>query len=128
MMFKTRNPIPQAFNSGALIKKALRDSGLTQAYVAKKTDRTSTTVMNMLKRRSVQASILHEFSVVMGIDLFRLLSEGLPEHIRKDPHQQEMEALKAENLELKRQLEREKEDNTYLKKMIDIFSQTRNTP
>lgn len=128
MAIKTRNPIPEGFNTGALIKKALQSSGLTQTYVGRKTDRTSSTVMNMLKRKSVQASILHEFSVVMGIDLFRLLSEGLPEHIRKDPYKQEMEALKAENLELKRQLEREKEDNTYLKKMIDIFSQTRNTP
>lgn len=125
MSIKTRNPIPPEFNTGALIRKALRDTGLTQAYIGRKTDRTSSTVMNMLKRRSVQASVLHEFSLAMGVDLFRPLSEALPEHIRKDPRQHELDTLKAENTELKRQLERLQEDNAYLKKMIDIFAQTR---
>jgi transcriptional regulator with XRE-family HTH domain len=128
MAIKTRNPIPEGFNTGALIKKALQSSGLTQTYVGRKTDRTSSTVMNMLKRKSVQASILHEFSLVMGIDLFRQLSDGLPEHIRKDPRQTEIDRLTLENQELKLQMERQKEDNAYLKKMIDIFAQSRNTP
>jgi cell division protein FtsB len=65
----------------------------------------------------------------MGVDLFRPLSDNLPEHIRSNPDaativalNAEKEALQQQMADLKAQLAQLREDNGYLKKMIDIFS------
>jgi ubiquinone biosynthesis protein UbiJ len=86
-------------------------------------------VKEVRRRKSTQASILHEFSIVMGVDLFRPLSDNLPEHIRSNPDTATIVALNAEKealhqqvADLKAQLAQLREDNGYLKKMIDIFS------
>jgi transposase-like protein len=126
---KGRNPIPEGFNTGSIIMKAMRESRVTQAELARQTGRNPSTVKEVRRRRSTQASILHEFSLVMGIDLFRPLSDNLPEHIRANPDTAKIEALNAEKealqqhvADLKAQLAQLREDNGYLKKMIDIMA------
>ena len=132
MDIKYRNPIPQGFDAGSLIRWALHQKSKTQAYLAKRTDRSSTTVMDMLKRKSVQASFIHEASVALEVDLFHYLSNNLPAHIRIDPRKQEIEALHAEQKRMadeltatRKEADRLEEDNRYLKKMIDILAKGR---
>jgi len=127
-----RKAIPEGFNTGRIIMKAMRESGVSQAEIARQTGRNPSTVKEVRRRKSTQASILHEFSIVMGIDLFRPLSDNLPEHIRSNPDTAKIEALNAEKValqeqvaDLKAQLAQLREDNGYLKKMIDIFSKDR---
>ncbi|MCF8256056.1 MAG: helix-turn-helix domain-containing protein [Flavobacteriales bacterium] len=127
-----RKAIPEGFNTGRIIMKAMRESGVSQAEIARQTGRNASTVKEVRRRKSTQASILHEFSIVMGIDLFRPLSDNLPEHIRANPDTARIEALNAEKetlnqlvADLKAQLAQLREDNGYLKKMIDIFSKDR---
>jgi hypothetical protein len=110
----------------------MRQKGATQTILGRKTDRSPVTVMNLLKRRSIQASIVYEFSMAMEVDLFHELSRCLPEHIRKDERKAEVEELTAEILRLRQALEaadtemaRNREDNAYLKKMIDILAMDR---
>jgi hypothetical protein len=129
---KYRNPIPKEFNVGPVIRAAMRQKGATQTILGRKTDRSPVTVMNLLKRRSIQASIVYEFSMAMEVDLFHELSRCLPEHIRKDERKAEVEELTAEILRLRQALEaadtdmaRNREDNAYLKKMIDILAKDR---
>ena len=129
MAYKFRNPIPPQFNVGPLIRAAMREKGTTQTILGKKTDRSPVTVMNMLKRRSIQASIVHEFSMALEVDLFHALSQNLPEHFRKDARKPEVEALMVEQMRLadalaaaEAEIARQKEDNAYLKKMIDILA------
>jgi transposase-like protein len=124
-----RKSIPEGFNTGSLIVKAMRQSGMLQAELARQTGRNPSTVKELRRRKSTQASILHEFSIVMGVDLFRPLSDNLPEHIRSNPDAATIVALNAEKEalhqqvdDLKAQLAQLREDNGYLKKMIDIFS------
>ncbi len=124
-----RKSIPEGFNTGSLIVKAMRQSGMLQAELARQTGRNPSTVKELRRRKSTQASILHEFSIVMGVDLFRPLSDNLPEHIRSNPDTATIVALNAEKEalhqqvdDLKAQLAQLREDNGYLKKMIDIFS------
>ena len=132
MDIKYRNPIPQGFDTGRILRWALQQRGKTQAYLAQKTDRTSTTVMDMLKRKSAQSSFIHEASVALEMDLFHYLSLGLPAHIRIDPRKEEIEALLAEQKRLadelaatRKEADRLEEDNRYLKKMIDILAKGR---
>jgi IS30 family transposase len=124
-----RKAIPEGFNTGRIIMKAMRESGVSQAEIARQTGRNPSTVKEVRRRKSTQASILHEFSIVMGVDLFRPLSDNLPEHIRSNPDAATIVALNAEKEalhqqvdDLKAQLAQLREDNGYLKKMIDIFS------
>jgi len=124
-----RKAIPEGFNTGRIIMKAMRESGVSQAEIARQTGRNPSTVKEVRRRKSTQASILHEFSIVMGVDLFRPLSDNLPEHIRSNPDRAtivglnaEKEALQQQMADLKTQLAQLREDNGYLKKMIDIFS------
>lgn len=124
-----RKPIPEGFHTGRIIMKAMRESGVSQAEIARQTGRNPSTVKEVRRRRSTQASILHEFSIVMGIDLFRPLSDNLPEHIRANPEtaiietlNAEKEALQQQVADLKAQLAQLREDNGYLKKMIDIMA------
>ncbi len=132
MSIKYRNPIPQGFDAGNLLRWALQFRRRTQAYLAKRTDRTSTTVMDMLKRKSVQASFIHEASVALELDLFHYLSMGLPESIRMDPRKEEIAALHADQKRMAdelaaahKEIKRLEEDNRYLKKMIDILAKGR---
>lgn len=132
MSIKYRNPIPQGFDAGNLLRWGLQQKRRTQAYLAKRTDRTSTTVMDMLKRKSVQASFIHEASVALELDLFHYLSLGLPANIRIDPRKEEVEALHVEQKRLadelaatRKEADRLEEDNRYLKKMIDILAKGR---
>jgi transposase-like protein len=129
---RKRKAIPEGFNTGSIIMQAMRQSGVSQAEIARQTGRNPSTVKEVRRRKSTQASILHEFSIVMGIDLFRPLSDNLPEHIRSNPDAAKIEALNAEKValqeqvaDLKAQLAQLREDNGYLKKMIDIFSKDR---
>jgi transcriptional regulator with XRE-family HTH domain len=126
---KGRNEIPEGFNTGALIYSAMRQTRITQTEIARRTGRNPSTVREVRRRRSTQASILHEFSIALGVDLFRPLSDNLPEHIRSNPDKAtidtlhaEKEALKLQVAELKTQLAQLREDNGYLKKMIDILA------
>ncbi len=132
MARKHRNPMPENFNVATLIRAAMREKGVTQSLLGKKTDRSPVTVMNMLKRKSIQVSIVHEFSMAMEVDLFHALGLQLPEHIRKDVRKPEVEALMAEQKRLadalaaaEAEIARQKDENTYLKKVIDIFSKDR---
>jgi hypothetical protein len=67
----------------------------------------------------------------MGVDLFRPLSDNLPEEIRANPEKDRFEALEAEKtkleqqvLELKAQLADQRETNTYLKKALDVVAKS----
>lgn len=126
---KGRNPIPEGFNTGSIIVKAMRQTRMSQTELARQTGRNPSTVREVGRRRSTQASILHEFSIAMGIDLFRPLSDNLPEHIRANPDTAKIEALNTEKealnqqvADLKAQLAQLREYNGYLKKMIDIMA------
>lgn len=125
----TRKAIPQEFNTATLIRDAMRKTRMTQAEIARRTCRNPNTIKNLRRRRSIQSSILHELSIAMGVDLFRPLSDNLPEQIRSNPDTARIEALNVDKLalqqqidELKAQLAQLREDNGYLKKMIDIMA------
>ena len=127
--WKTRNPIPEGFNTAPIIRDDMKKTRVTQAEIARKTGRNPNTVKGFRRRRSIQSSILHELSVAIGVDLFRPLSDNLPEHIRANPEKAIIEALNADKQalqqqvdELKTQLAMLREDNGYLKKMIDIMA------
>ena len=127
--WKTRNAIPEGFNTAPIIRDAMRKTRITQAEIARRTGRNPNTVKGLRRRKSIQSSILHELSVAMGVDLFRPLSDSLPENIRANPEAAIIEALNMEKQALQQQIEEQKaqlaqlrEDNGYLKKMIDIFA------
>ena len=127
--WKTRNPIPEGFNTALVIWKAMQKTGVTQAEIARKTGRSPSTVKNLRRGRSIQSSILHELSIAIGADLFRPLSDNLPAEIRSNPEAATIAALHADKHalqeqidELKEQLTQAREDNKYLKKMIDIMA------
>jgi|GEM_PF-1796984 len=124
-----RKPIPEEFNTAPLIRDAMRKTRITQAEIARRTGRNANTVKNLRRQRSIQSSILHELSVAMGVDLFRPLSDNLPAEIRANPDAAIIAALNTDKLaleqqvdELKAQLAQLREDNGYLKKMIDIIA------
>lgn len=124
---KTRNPMPEGFSTAPIIRDAMRQSQITQAEIARRTSRNPNTVKVMRRRRSIQARILHEFSLAMGVDLFRPLSDNLPDGIRAEPEKErfaqleaEKEQLQDEIEELKRQLADQRETNAYLKKALDV--------
>lgn len=126
---KTRNAIPEGFNTAPIIREAMLKARVTQADIARRTGRNPNTVKGLRRRKSIQSSILHELSIAMGVDLFRPLSDNLPEAIRSNPDSAKIEALSADKLalqqhidELKSQLAQLREDNGYLKKMIDIMA------
>lgn len=107
----------------------MKKTGVTQAEIARKTGRSPSTVKNLRTGRSIQSSILHEFSIAIGVDLFRPLSDRLPAEIRKNPDLATIEALNADKQalqeqveQLKEQLTQVREDNAYLKKTIDIIA------
>jgi transposase-like protein len=100
-----RKAIPEGFNTGRIIMKAMRESGVSQAEIARQTGRNPSTVKEVRRRKSTQASILHEFSIVMGVDLFRPLSDNLPEHIRANPDAATIVALNAEKEALHQQVD-----------------------
>lgn len=127
--WKTRNPIPEGFNTAPIIRDAMRKTKITQAEIARKTGRNPNTVKILRRQRSIQSSILHELSVAIGVDLFRPLSDNLPAEIRSNPDTAVIAALNTDKLalhqqidELKAQLAQLREDNGYLKKMIDIMA------
>lgn len=126
---KTRNPIPNGFDTGKLIRDALKRTRNTQAVIARKTGRNSSSVNNLLKQRSTQSSILHEISLALEVDLFAELSRKLPEHVQGKATDSDLIAQRQMNLQLMQQitqLEAEvaqlREDNTYLKKAIDLIA------
>ncbi|MCF8464108.1 MAG: hypothetical protein K9G41_04665 [Flavobacteriales bacterium] len=127
--WKTRNPIPEGFNTAPIIRDAMHKTRIRQVDIARKTGRNPNTIKSFRRGKSIQASILHELSIAIGVDLFRPLSDRLPENIRANPDKANMEALNADKQalqqqidELKEQLAQLREDNGYLKKMIDIFA------
>ena len=124
MAIKTRNPIPKGFNTSQVIKDGMKKSGVGQALLARRTDRNPNTIKMMRRRRSVQASILHEFSIAMGVDLFRPLSDNLPEHIRQSPEKEEIAQLQQEIEDLKKQLADQREVNAYMKKALDVVTKS----
>jgi transcriptional regulator with XRE-family HTH domain len=127
--WKTRNPIPEGFNTAPIIRDAMRMTKITQAEIARKTGRNPNTVKLLRRQRSIQSSILHELSIAIGVDLFRPLSDNLPAEIRSNPDtaiiaalNTDKQALEQQVDELKTQLAQLREDNGYLKKMIDIIA------
>lgn len=128
---KTRNAMPEGFNTAPIIREAMQKTRITQAEIARRTGRNPNTVKNLRRQRSIQARILHELSIAMGVDLFRPLSDNLPEEIRANPEKDRFEALEAEKtkleqqvLELKAQLADQRETNTYLKKALDVVAKS----
>lgn len=124
-----RKPIPKGFNTAPLIRDAMRKKGVKQVDIARRTGRNPTTVKNLRRQRSIQSSILHELSIAIGVDLFRPLSDALPAEIRANPEAAIIETLNSDKQalqqkidELQLQLTQLREDNGYLKKMIDIFA------
>lgn len=125
--WKTRNAIPEGFNTAPIIRSAMQKTRVTQAEIARRTGRNPNTVKGLRRRRSIQASILHELSIAIGVDLFRPLSDGLPEEIRASPEKDRIYAMEAEKLrleqqvaDLKAQLADQRETNAYLKKALDV--------
>lgn len=128
---KARNPIPEGFNTGLIIRRAMQKTGIRQAEIARRTGRNPNTVKSIRRRRSTQASILHEFSLALGVDLFRPLSDNLPEDIRANPEKDRFEALEAEKQQLKDEIETlkqrladQRETNAYLKKALDVAAKS----
>lgn len=124
---KRRNPIPEGFNTAPIIRSAMQKTRITQAEIARRTGRNPNTVKGLRRRRSIQASILHELSIAIGADLFRPLSDNLPEEIRANPEKDRIDAMEAEKLrleqqvaDLKAQLADQRETNAYLKKALDV--------
>ncbi len=94
---------------GKLISAHLRSQRLSKAMLAKLTNRTNVTISRALKRQTIQVGILFEFSNALKHNFFIALANALPpefstEALNQKRQQQEFEALKGENEELKAQV------------------------
>lgn len=106
----------EALDAGKLVRRVMFEKGMNKARLARKLERSGTSIKGTIYNSSMQCYLLWELSVVLNHNFFSDLAAQLNAATqgKLEQEQTELEALKLE-------YQRIKEERDYLRKAVDLI-------
>lgn len=117
-MLSGRKYQTKGVHTGSLIRKKMAEMHISNSELARRISRSPSTTTAYYLQSSIQTAVLLEICVALNHNFFTDLDSALPEHLKQISHAVTATKTTEENAELSRL----REENTYLKKMIDVFA------
>lgn len=105
-------------HTGSLIEKKLLQLRLTNAELARRINRSPNTTIGYYSQPSIQTAVLQEICLALNYNFFQHLTDSLPEELK--PLAKPVMSL--EPAQEPAELKWLREENAYLKKMIDVLA------
>ncbi len=111
----------QGVHTGALLEKKIQELHVSKTELGRRINRFSTTILNFTRQPGIQTAILTEICIALNYNFFNDIIEALPPELKDKPVVAEP-AISEEAIKDRLELEWLRQENAYLKKMIDVLA------
>ncbi len=111
----------QGVHTGALLEKKLIELHISKAELGRRIKRSGSTILSFTRQPSIQTAVLTEICIALKYNFFNDIMDALPPELKETPAVAEP-VISAEAIKDSVQLEWLRQENAYLKKMIDVLA------